>query len=106
MSNILDYIDWRGDLTVKNAPFNEVDNLILSQFSFMDLGGIAEGENLRCSISVREAVGEFFGKHRDEQPYMPRPVMCLHTFQPMSFLSRTVRSSSKPIFSIRVSVRQ
>lgn len=70
MSNILDYIDWRGDLTVKNAPFNEVDNLILSQFSFMDLGGIAEGENLRCSISVREAVGEFFGKHRDEQPYM------------------------------------
>lgn len=70
MSNILEYMDWRGDLTVKNAPFNEVDNLILTQLSFMDLGGIAEGENLRKSISVREAVGQFLDKHRDKELYM------------------------------------
>ena len=25
MSNILDYIKWRGDLTIQNDPFNEID---------------------------------------------------------------------------------
>ena len=27
MSNLMDYLDWRGDLTFREAPFNEVDNL-------------------------------------------------------------------------------
>lgn len=35
MSNIIDYIKWRGDLTFSQDPFNEIDNLILSQFSWM-----------------------------------------------------------------------
>ena len=30
MANILDYLDWRGDLPFTAAPFNEIDNLILS----------------------------------------------------------------------------
>ena len=25
MSNLMDYLDWRGDLTFREAPFNEVD---------------------------------------------------------------------------------
>ncbi len=33
MSNIIDYIRWRGDLSFTVAPFCEVDALILSQFS-------------------------------------------------------------------------
>ena len=31
MSNLMDYLDWRGDLTFLQAPFNEGDNLILAQ---------------------------------------------------------------------------
>lgn len=27
MANLLDYLDWRGDLTLRQSPFNEVDNL-------------------------------------------------------------------------------
>jgi len=68
MSNILDYIDWRGDLTVKQAPFNEVDSLILTQLSFMDLSGIAEGATLRHSVSLREAVVQVLNRSRDRQP--------------------------------------
>ena len=37
MSGILDYIDWRGDLTFKDSPFNDIDNLIFTQLSFIDL---------------------------------------------------------------------
>ena len=33
MSNIIDYLKWRGDLSFEISPFNEVDNIILSRFS-------------------------------------------------------------------------
>ena len=35
-ANILDYLDWRGDLPFSAAPFCEVDNLIFSMLSFVD----------------------------------------------------------------------
>ena len=31
MANIFDYLDWRGDLTLSERAFNEVDNLILAE---------------------------------------------------------------------------
>lgn len=37
MSNILDYIYWRGDLSFEQSEFNEVDNLILSTFAYFPL---------------------------------------------------------------------
>ena len=35
MANIEDYLLWRGDLTVTQAPFNSVDNLILSNLAYL-----------------------------------------------------------------------
>ena len=40
MGNIMDYIRWRGDLTFAQSPFNEVDNLILACFSYVNLDRI------------------------------------------------------------------
>ncbi len=40
VENILDYIDWRGDLTLAQSPFNEVDNLILAELAFVDFADI------------------------------------------------------------------
>ena len=34
MANVFDYLQWRGDLTLKQSEFNEIDNLILSRFSY------------------------------------------------------------------------
>ena len=34
MANIFDYIQWRGDLSLSKDEFNEIDNLILSRFSY------------------------------------------------------------------------
>ena len=34
MANIFDYIKWRGDLSLQKDEFNEIDNLILSRFSY------------------------------------------------------------------------
>ena len=30
MANILDYLEWRGDISLSEDPFNAVDNLVLS----------------------------------------------------------------------------
>ena len=60
MSNILDYLDWRGDLAIdRRAPFCEVDNLILTQLSFIDLVGIADDDRLRRSVTLREAAARY-----------------------------------------------
>lgn len=34
MPNVSDYIKWRGDLSLEQSEFNEIDNLILSRFSY------------------------------------------------------------------------
>ena len=31
MSNIIDYVDWRGDLTFEQDSFNQVDAVVFSQ---------------------------------------------------------------------------
>lgn len=37
MANILDYLDWRGDLLLTERGFNEVDNLLLAELCYLDL---------------------------------------------------------------------
>lgn len=39
MANIMDYMDWRGDLSFEADEFNEVDNLILAQLAYVDFEG-------------------------------------------------------------------
>lgn len=34
MANVCDYVKWRGDLTLDQSEFNEIDNLILARFSY------------------------------------------------------------------------
>ena len=40
MGNILDYLDWRGDITFEHASYNELENLIIACFSYLELDGI------------------------------------------------------------------
>ena len=52
MADIFDYIDWRGDLTFKQSPFNEIDNLILSRVSYLPFDKIIEFDE---TITIKEA---------------------------------------------------
>lgn len=54
MANMLDYIDWRGDLSLNEAPFNEVDGLILAELAYLELDGIVNSDPLP-QMSLREA---------------------------------------------------
>ena len=60
MANLLDYMDWRGDLTLKQAPFCEVDNLILAELSFLDFSEIVPGPGEGAGITLAQAAERFF----------------------------------------------
>jgi len=66
MANMMDYLDWRGDLRLEDAPFNEVDNLLLAELSFLDLAGIVPDVGVGESITLKDAVDAYFLRHEGE----------------------------------------
>ena len=40
MPNINDYLKWRGDISFEEKPLNEIDNMILSRFSYLPFNKI------------------------------------------------------------------
>ena len=58
MASIMEYLDWRGDLTLAERPFNEVDNLLLAELSYLDLGGIVP-EDFQGVIRLPDAAAAF-----------------------------------------------
>lgn len=60
MYNIIDYIRWRGDLTFTAEPFNEVDNLIFTQLSYLDFSGIVSS-SFNEYITLKEAWERYSG---------------------------------------------
>ncbi|MGN1054999.1 MAG: Mbeg1-like protein [Erysipelotrichaceae bacterium] len=54
MNNVIDYIKWRGDISFKNDPFNEIDALIIARFAYMDLEGIGDNH-----ITVKDAYDKY-----------------------------------------------
>lgn len=51
MSNIFDYLQWRGDLKITADSFNEIDSLILSRFSYLQFDGLFEEQE---EITIKE----------------------------------------------------
>ena len=66
MGNIEDYLDWRGDIPFSVDPFNEVDNLILSELIYTDFEGIVP-HSFDESITITEAHRVFFDTHTEEE---------------------------------------
>ena len=63
MANLMDYLDWRGDLTLAVSPFNEVDALILAELSFVDFEGIVPPPEVGRGLPLNEAAEAFFARH-------------------------------------------
>ncbi len=55
--NIIDYIVWRGDLSFENAPFCQVDELILARLSYFDFSNIFD--YYEQELTLEEAYSRF-----------------------------------------------
>ena len=68
MGNIIDYLDWRGDLTFSRDPFNQIDALLLSSLSYANFDGIVPGpDEPDGGISLAESCERFFEMHSQEE---------------------------------------
>ena len=90
MANILDYLDWRGDLTLRESPFNEVDNLLLAELSFLDMTGIVPDVGRHAPVPLGQAVDAWFDARKGEKLSMG--VLVSHEILEMSRkMARTPR---------------
>ena len=66
MGNIISYLKWRGDFSFEQIPFNEVDNLILSELAYAKMYGIVPGPEENRSILLKDAVAFYREENRGE----------------------------------------
>lgn len=65
MANVLDYVDWRGDLSFEASPVNEVDKYIFAVIGKPDYTGIIPADS--STVSLRAAVGGYFQRYPDAE---------------------------------------
>lgn len=63
MPNVCDYIKWRGDLRIQLVKFNEIDNLILSRFSYFPFDQIMKENE---TVTIKELSQRFKRKNRKD----------------------------------------
>lgn len=61
MSNVFDYLDWRGDLTFEQASFNEIDALILAITAY-----IHYPDSFDEPTSFKEALQKFYAQPAED----------------------------------------
>ena len=49
---LMDYLKWRNDVSLRAAPFNEIDNVLLSYLAYADFGELLQEEKRRVSIET------------------------------------------------------
>ena len=67
MGNILDYLDWRGDVPFRLDPFNEADNLVLSMLSYGQFDSILTEEGFQKGKGIRELWDAYTAVHPLEE---------------------------------------
>ena len=63
MGSLYDYLKWRGDLSFSEAPINDVDSLIFSLISYIDLKDIVPSTVQERGVPLKAAANAFFAKH-------------------------------------------
>lgn len=59
MANLFDYLKWRGDITVSQCAFNEIDALILSEISYLNLSEFMSSDSTD-GVTLSELSNTFF----------------------------------------------
>ena len=89
MGNIMDYISWGGDLSFEQSQFNEVDNLILACFSYVNLDGISAVTKQK-GIGLKKLTKEFMKLHTMKELEADKSFIRLAPFMMME-MAKSVR---------------
>ena len=64
MSNLLDYLKWRGDISFSQDPFNSIDGMILSCLSYVKLEKVLPKKG---KMTIAQASEKFFKIHSEAE---------------------------------------
>lgn len=67
MGNVMDYLEWRGDLSFEQAPFNDADNVILAQLAYVNFRDVIPSIQMNKGITLENASQLFFDLHTQEE---------------------------------------
>ncbi|MDR2617592.1 MAG: DUF2974 domain-containing protein [Treponema sp.] len=76
MADIFDYLEWRGDLSLEQSPFNPVDNIILTHLSYLPLDNIVPGIDDSEAISLEEAARTFAKAMKKKPGHFDKLFVC------------------------------
>lgn len=96
MSDVLDYLYWRGDLTFEQDPLNEIDALLLSEFSYINYNLLAPDLLKAGKLTIHEAANHW--KEADRRVFMPTGY--LH--HKMAYEALTLAGESKRFRDVRI----
>ena len=65
MADVIDYLHWRGDLTLEERPFNEVDNVVLSLLTYTKFDEVLSSTTE--PIPLDDVRREYFRYHTREE---------------------------------------
>lgn len=74
--NMLDYLDWRGDITFAERGLNEVDNLIFSTLAYLDIDGLVSADGA-VSPDIADLYRAYLGTGRDQSYMVNNPLPLL-----------------------------
>ncbi len=117
--NIFDYLNWRGDLSFRQSPFNEVDGAVLAKLSYLPLERVLEQGSTEA-VSIADAAKKLLALPNIEASFMRRedsPLLsavaesprfcnmgifnCVNRFDPESqtqFFALTIRLSESELY--------
>lgn len=70
MNNITSYLQWRGDITFQQVPYNEVDAYILAKIGVPDFSGILSFDGAGAPLS--EVFAQYFSRKDIDPDYLGR----------------------------------
>lgn len=90
MANIIDYLKWRGDLSMQIDPFNDIDGLILSELAYVEFKNIVPAFPGNQSRLLKDVANDFF-KLNDEEKLMSELSFTKDAIELLKYLAKTVR---------------
>lgn len=91
MANMMDYLEWRGDIPLDCQGVNEVDNMIFSMLVYVDLLHIVPSDPNAEGVTLRDAAKEYFFTYDHTQKHplgLIIPVEVIEMFRRMADLPR------------------
>ena len=92
MADMFDYLDWYGNFDFQTIPFNEVDNLILAQASYIPLEGVLPQDG--SALTVAEAATRYAALHPASDPADLGPLLSPRTNDLLARMASTGRRFS------------